>query len=592
MSDIEQAEQLEHGSPLLAQWSEAVEHIEPRAELLQWAVNLTPPVLVDFLGEMLTGQPEAHLEYIQVALMALAHQGYPLDVLEADLNSRLGVSPSPEPAVSAQSPVSAQEQPVQAPVERQASVEPQTPVEQVVAPVQQAQTPQTSQQPVAASPAVVAQPLWLTGAHVNTPNTYAYHNNHQVYQGLLRAFIRKSYTDLITTRLVDVHPQGVEYGAQGAARREDPTTVRVILNRIEALTKGIVEPGQTSLLSTPERVTLVEGDEFEVYVWNSNRLATADSVVTGLGLSQGGAPVTMGQLFEGTPEFSPATGGGGRTWMLNDTLVGDVIEQDGVYFAQKLTQYIDGAGQHIREQGGFVMRGKVKAPPGGGHWTLDVQHAAAYASHVGVNAVHDPRLSQKGTEGQGAGPQGVAQVTDAQALEAYDVAHQANPDVVIAQEPLHQQGQFYGDFQGGTPVVLEEGMVEPLIAAPGSWAYHADSWASKPMAAGTNRTVDPSGRQAAYWVPIHVDLQPGANAPGHIAFQGEGGGFADPNAISIVLQDSRGTHVYEGGAFALDPNGTTRVTVIFEGTSNTALRIVTDPYRGDEAASLGLAGQQ
>lgn len=265
-------------------------------------------------------------------------------------------------------------------------------------------------------------------------------------------------------------------------RRNQPTTVRVVLERFEEIHSAFLTGGVT-VLGKPEVTTLIPGDTLEVYCWGTNK-SNED------GNKKGGKTAEIGFVSE------PALAS-----YLDENYT--IAEAAGVNYGVSM---LPGKGKSINNatfgmtvrpgvQGGFVLRGKVKEKLKG----KSLQVALTQAIHP---------AGDKGKDSHG--------------IDAEDDHTHGK---------LHEQGSFYGNLRGSQ--AMKPGQTQ-LIAAPGSTAYHQT----------LDRAGDYNDRAAAYWVPIEVAIHGEGglkglhfSAPKSVSSIGAGEGDID---VEVNLVDAHG----------------------------------------------------
>jgi len=319
--------------------------------------------------------------------------------------------------------------------------------------------------------------------------------------------------------LVPLVSEVISYGLAGPQRTSQPTNVSVILDKIESIQNGLIQDNMVSLLGTPERVILVKDDKLSIYVWAGNYISSQTSVILGVRFYRDSAEIDLSELLCNIT-LSPASGGGA----VKTVPFKNPVKKCNVYFGQRLSRNC---------HGGFILEGTVLAPLSGVEYhEVEIQAVAAFSGQE----LRDEKS-----------------VTYEFAAAIYKSNN--------SEARLHQQGQFYGDYKGSA--VLESGRAV-VIAAPGSWGYHGDSWQ------GMN---DPDQKQAAYWVPLNILLTAGAAPPANIKISAESGKFVDPSALSITAKypDGKTKNIKTGVAFPFAPE--MELTITFLGTSATSLVI-------------------
>ena len=201
---------------------------------------------------------------------------------------------------------------------------------------------------------------------------------------------------------------GYTHDLSQAHRRPGPTTVRVILDRIENLRSDFIFPGHVTRLGEAERVRLKAGDRLEVTVWSGNKCPF--------------------QIDTGVLCDQP----------LKDFLSGmQIVKSPGGTFGTSHLAEINKLSAFSRR---FLARGGgVYGGVGGGV----LVGTATKDIEVSFSAVARPA---------------------GQAGNLIDVPSASVNDV------LHQQFQSYGGFEGNFRFSQNKSVFQ--VAAPGSFAYH------------------------------------------------------------------------------------------------------------------------
>lgn len=298
-------------------------------------------------------------------------------------------------------------------------------------------------------------------------------------------------------------------------RSAAPTQVRVVLDKIESLQPGFLRESTITRLGPIERVTLIEGDTLSIYVWNGNYTGLSTPIITGVSLS--------GLLLEDLLQnitLKPAAGGGA----VRTVLGAKPIKKNSYYFGQRLAK---------EQMGGFVLSGTVRKPVAGNSWNVDLQEVAALSNQTLTSEISFD-------------------------IEAAMKIYQSRQ----SKATVHQQGQFYGAYLGQAALSVGQTVI---VAAPGSWAYHGDCWQGQ---------TEPNAKQAAYWVPLKVQLSEGEKAPRSFVVATSTGQWTDPNALTIVaVYPDKTTVAVKPGVSTPFKSGMQLITT-FLGTSATAIGIL------------------
>lgn len=252
-------------------------------------------------------------------------------------------------------------------------------------------------------------------------------------------------------------------------RTSKPTTVRVMLERFERLAPDFLGAGKVSVFGDPEKVTLVPGDRLEVYTWNTND--SGKEAIIGF-RSSAAIHGLLSDIKADLQKGAEQKGDQGRHGVANG---------DRDYFGCALK---DGS------QGGFVLSGTVTGV-GGAKQEVTFHQIARLAAELG-KAGKDRSYEQNAVN---------------EAVEADDMGKKqaVKPGQTPHYAGFNEQGQFYGDYTGASGLALGKAI---CIAAPGSTAYGQKNRGrdqSDPTSASAGN------RMAAFWVPIHVTLKPGAD---------------------------------------------------------------------------------
>jgi len=198
-------------------------------------------------------------------------------------------------------------------------------------------------------------------------------------------------------------------------RRDDPTTVTVVFDKFEALDERLFPKGiGSAVISPPEDVTLIKGDELVVIQWHDSKWPLK------LGFR---VEVLKGKAkFDSSKKPTRAKGAGPKTSFVPDGTVSS-------------TTYYAGTLKGI----------------GGSEWHLRVLE-------VGEEGYAVVRLQE------------FAQGSGEEKVESYKTLVERGEKTGYH---MHQQGQFYGGYSG--MVSLKKGE-KKKIAAPGTQSYHLSEW--------------------------------------------------------------------------------------------------------------------
>ncbi len=270
----------------------------------------------------------------------------------------------------------------------------------------------------------------------------------------------------------------------GGERPAGPTTVRVILDKVECLSRAVIpDPSKVGMvdLGVPEDLTVVNGDRVEVLTWNEN------SINAQLGKPDPKVPVRIGFRVER----------------------GDAV----------LTQ--DGATARTQGHRTGAVTPEQTAAKADPCWLGTLSGDGRYAKggfHYGmkVSGLRGPQVVRIRAVAWVGGPKQAGALRHAtsddvlEAADAYNRTHTGKD-----RYEFHQQTQAYGDLAGDAEFA-ESGQWR-VLGMPGWYDYSLKPHAAEKDAAGKPAPgFEPQELRVPYWVPIQFNVTNRSDRPGKV----------------------------------------------------------------------------